>query len=86
MKVRLETINNSGVLLYPEYVMEDGILYKDYMLSELDIRRIVNGYENRIANYKDRIIKLETELAQFRDEFKMQAIPTGNKYGGGYGD
>lgn len=61
-----------------------------YFLTADIAEKIINGYESDIKQYKDRIIALNTEIAQLRAQLRPKAepkpIPTGNIYGGGYGD
>ena len=60
-----------------------------YFLTAENAETIINGYEKDIQQYKDKITALNTELAQLREKPNRDGnftIPTGNKYGGGYGD
>lgn len=81
--VTLKSIQESGVWVWPVRIQADCTEYK---LTPADAQRIIEGYNRRIQLFRDRITELETELAQYQEKIEITSIPTGNRYGGGYGD
>lgn len=79
--VTLESIRESGVWIYPVSRHDD---YAEYKLTADDVRRIIEGYNNRVKMLRDKIYKLEKTM--WENDEKTFHIPTGNKFGGGYGD
>lgn len=84
--VQVDRIRKSDIELRGRWT--DGRMY--YYLTADIAEKIINGYESDIKQYKDKIIALNTEIAQLRAQHRPKAepkpIPTGNIYGGGYGD
>ena len=83
--VKVDKIRKDSIELRGKWNPETGF---EYYLTPDNAEAIINGYEKDIVRLNDKIIALNTEIAELRLKTKLKtySIPTGNIYGGGYGD